>query len=207
MSFFTPLGEGGKLAKQRPPRSYYPRRWPRRIGILTAAVLTLAAAGFGVWRLAGLGERDGHTDAYSCPPLRAASEIPPPAKKIKINVYNATPEAGLAAVVADELARRGFQVLGVANDPLARYVPEPFELRGGPKAARQLEVLAAHAPGAVIKTDSKRKDSTVDVVVGDGFTRLANVDQAATVLSGSLAPAGIWCPGFETASPDATAPS
>lgn len=202
MSFFTPLGEGGKLARQSLPRSYYARRWPKRLAAVAVGVVVLAGALVGLWRLTGLGDaRDGHADAYSCPAPRPASLRPPAVTSVKVNVYNATPESGLAAVVADELAKRGFTVVSVGNDPLAQYVSEPFEIRAGPQGARQRDVVAAHAPGAVVKTDEKRKDAMVDLVIGDGFTRLAEVDQAQTALSGPQAPAGIYCPGLETPSP------
>lgn len=201
MSFFTPIGDGGKAVKERLPKSFYAPRRPRRLAVLGGCALLVGLAGILVWQLTGFGAAsNGNADSYSCPDPRPDSERPPAAKTVKINVYNATPEAGLASVVADEMRRRGFTVLAVANDPLARYVPEPFELRAGPKGARQLQVVAAHAPGAVVVTDSKRKDASVDLVVGDGFTRLANVDQAQTSLSGPQGPPGIYCPGLEVPS-------
>ncbi|MCI0689985.1 MAG: LytR C-terminal domain-containing protein [Sporichthyaceae bacterium] len=206
MSFFTPLGEGGKLVQKRAPRSYYRSPWPRRILLLTLATIGLSAVTLGMWRLTGFNlDRNGHADSFACPDPQPASELPPVASKVKVNVYNGTPESGLASVVAEEMARRGFQVLGIANDPLASYVPEPFELRAGPKGAKQLEVVAAHAPGGVVVTDRKRKDATVDLVVGDGFTRLADPEKAITALSGPQGPPGIWCPGMVEPSPVPTA--
>ncbi|WP_197676055.1 LytR C-terminal domain-containing protein [Micromonospora auratinigra] len=117
-------------------------------------------------------------------------------KDIKINVYNGTDEAGLAGTVADDFRNRKFQVKKEGNAPKA--VDEVAVLRFGPKAVGSAHLLKAYfLDNAKPEFDIKRKDDTVDVVLGNGFQQLATtteVNQSLGDLGSPVAPAGT-CPG------------
>lgn len=104
----------------------------------------------------------------AAPPQQAVKLTP---DKVVVNVYNATTRAGLAGTVATELRRRGFKVNQVDNDPLDRRIPGLAELRRGPAGEAAAAVVLPHlgAPTAVV---DRRRDATVDVVVGARFTAL-----------------------------------
>ena len=89
-----------------------------------------------------------------------------------VNVYNATSKEGLAGRTATELRRRGFTVGKVANDPLGRSV-KAAEVRFGPGGKSRAELVAPLGGKGTTKVADKRKDTTVDLVLGAGFTTLA----------------------------------
>jgi hypothetical protein len=91
-----------------------------------------------------------------------------------LNVFNATDRDDLAADTAALLKQRGFAVDQVTNDPLRSDLAIPAQVRGAQANMDELREVAAEVPGAQIVTDD-RHDSSVDLVLGAGFTALARV--------------------------------
>ncbi|TWH69036.1 LytR cell envelope-related transcriptional attenuator [Micromonospora olivasterospora] len=116
-------------------------------------------------------------------------------KDVKINVYNATDQVGLAASVADDFRNRKFQVKKTATE--AKQVDEVAILRYGPKGVGSAHLLRAFfLDNATPVYDAARKDDTVDVVLGNGFQQLATtteVNQSLGDLGSPDLPAGA-CP-------------
>lgn len=116
-------------------------------------------------------------------------------KDVKINVLNATDEAGRAASVADDFRNRKFQVKKVGNAP--KGIDEVAVLRYGPKGVGSAHLLRAYfLDNAKTDYDPKRTDDTVDVVLGDAFQQLATtteVNQSLGDLGSPIAPPGS-CP-------------
>ncbi|MEU4675794.1 LytR C-terminal domain-containing protein [Micromonospora sp. NPDC023737] len=115
--------------------------------------------------------------------------------EVKINVLNATDEAGRASSVADDFRNRKFQVKKVGNAP--KGVDEVAVLRYGPKGVGSAHLLRAYfLDNAETEYDPKRTDDTVDVVLGDAFQQLATtteVNQSLGDLGSPIAPPGS-CP-------------
>ncbi|HEX6969623.1 MAG TPA: LytR C-terminal domain-containing protein [Micromonosporaceae bacterium] len=115
-------------------------------------------------------------------------------KDIKINVYNATTEIGLAENVAANFANRDFQVVEKGNDPLKKKVEGVAELRYGPKAVGAAHVLRAYfLDTAEPVYDPERDNDVVDVVLGENFKQLATtteVNQALVELQSPVLPPG-----------------
>ncbi|MFG2055100.1 LytR C-terminal domain-containing protein [Micromonospora sp. NPDC048930] len=116
-------------------------------------------------------------------------------KDVKINVYNGTDEVGLASSVADDFRNRKFQVKKEGNAPKA--VDEVAVLRFGPKGVGSAHLLRAYfLDNADPQFDPKRKDDTVDVILGNSFQQLATtteVNQSLGDLGSPEAPPGT-CP-------------
>jgi hypothetical protein len=116
-------------------------------------------------------------------------------KDVKINVLNATDEVGRAGDVADDFRNRKFQVKKVDNAP--KGVDGIAVLRYGPKGVGSAHLLRAYfLNNADQQYDAKRKDDTVDVVLGNGFQQLATtteVNQSLGDLGAPIAPPGS-CP-------------
>ncbi|WP_176730796.1 LytR C-terminal domain-containing protein [Micromonospora mirobrigensis] len=116
-------------------------------------------------------------------------------KDVRINVYNATNQPGRAADVADDFRNRKFQVKKVDN--AKQRLDDVAVLRYGPKGVGSAQLLRAYFLDNVTpKLDMKRKDDTVDVILGSGFQQLATtteVNQALGDLGTPDLPAGT-CP-------------
>ncbi|MFI9531493.1 MULTISPECIES: LytR C-terminal domain-containing protein [Micromonospora] len=118
------------------------------------------------------------------------------AKDVKINVLNATDEAGRATSTADDFRNRKFQVKKVADEK-KKGLEEIAVLRYGPKGVGSAHLLRAYfLNNADTAYDPKRTDDTVDVVLGNGFQQLATlteVNQSLGDLGSPVAPPGS-CP-------------
>ncbi|WP_176732009.1 LytR C-terminal domain-containing protein [Micromonospora rhizosphaerae] len=134
--------------------------------------------------------------AESCPDgwPRADVTLREP-KDVKINVFNATDEPGLAGSVADDFRNRKFQVKKEGN--AKKGVEDVAVLRYGPKGVGSAHLLRAYfLNNADQEYDPKRTDDTVDVVLGNGFQQLATtteVNQSLGDLGSPVAPPGS-CP-------------
>jgi len=176
MSMFTPPGVGGRRPVRRSRRGSH-------LGILLLVlVLTAALAGAGWW----LTQRDDDEPAAAktrptCPEPSPAPTVVAP-KAVTVNVYNATKRRGLAGTVATELRKRGFRVGEVDNDPLERKVTGAAEVRSSTQGVDAARTVIAQV-GTVVAIPDQRTDTTVDLVLGAGFTALQSRADAAAALS------------------------
>lgn len=92
--------------------------------------------------------------------------------QVQVTVLNGSTRSGLASTVADLLAERGFDVLGVGNDTRAPIDPL---ISFGPEGIAQAYTLLAHYPTARLVLDA-RVDGTVDLTVPQSFEELEPVD-------------------------------
>ncbi|MGW5848013.1 LytR C-terminal domain-containing protein [Streptomyces sp. NPDC055254] len=220
MSMLTPPGMGGKY---RVTGAAYPRmsrkRSRRRIVFaVLGSVLALALLGYGALQLIDVFRGDSPkrttaAGAKDCPtpaanaavkggpaaastPPKPAVVLPKPGD-ITVNVYNATPRAGLAKAVGDELRNRGFLIGNVGNAPadFDKKVPGTGILLGSPatdKAA--FSVLGTQLPGTAQQTDT-REGADIDLILGDAFKELSTKEDAdkALALLANPVPAPATC--------------
>jgi hypothetical protein len=156
--------------------------------IAIVSVLTVSALVF--VGLAVSRDRQTHNQiTLGCPKgkVPANLKLPDDAKDLKVNVYNATDEAGLAGEVADDLRGRKFTVGKIGNDPAGKIVETVAVLRYGPNVVGAAWVVNAHFLNkATLEFDIKRTDDTIDILLGTQFRKLAT----ATEMRQSLSQAG-----------------
>ena len=187
MSMFTPRGEGARPLRQRRGRG-----GGRRVAAVTVTVLLLVTLAVLAWQSTRGDDPDVRaTPEPTCPtPATLAPALAP--AKVRVNIYNATDRRGLAAKVAGQLDRRGFDVRKVDNDPLGRTVTGAGEVRHGDDGAAAARTVAAQV-GPVVSVPDGRPGGSVDLVVGTGFTALVAPAEAAAVLSPSPSPTPAGC--------------
>jgi hypothetical protein len=133
------------------------------------------------------------TKAKGCPDgyVLANIRLPEP-KEVKISVFNATNEPGLARGVADDFANRKFVVVKAGNSPKA--VKGVAVLRYGPKAVGAAHLLRAYfLDQAATEFDRNRQDDVVDVVIGPEFQQIGTtteVNQSLAALGNPALPDG-----------------
>jgi hypothetical protein len=166
--------EGPDDADARDPHRRRRRR--ERITILVVGLFVIAAgigaAGvyLGRFELPG-GSAEPTPTPTPCVSVAAAKTKPLNPRTIKVNVYNATSRAGLAASTAAAMRKRQFAVAKVANDPAKAKVSGVGIVRHGAKASAAAALVAAQLPGAKLVRD-KRTSAVVDLVVGQKFKAL-----------------------------------
>ncbi|RSS81325.1 LytR C-terminal domain-containing protein [Streptomyces sp. WAC06614] len=207
MSMLTPPGMGGKyrVTGAAYPRMRRPRRRRRLVFAALGAVFALALLGYGTLQLIDVfrgdhGGRAGAAGAKDCVTKQKAAKgepaaasaapavaLPQPAQ-ITVNVYNATPRAGLAKAVGEELKKRGFTVANVGNAPadFDKKVTGTGILLGSPKTDKAVySVLGTQLAGVTQQADA-REGADVDLILGDAFKELspqADADKALAVLA------------------------
>ncbi len=187
MTMFTPAGVGGGRSYRQRGR----RRGRRTVAVLLTVLLLAGAAGAWWW----LDKRED--DAVAAEPTATCPPVVPPPKTVRprdiqVNVYNATQRRGLAARVAGELRKRRFQIGKVENDPLSRKVTGIAEIRSSPRGAGAARTVSAQA-GKVVAVPDRRKDASVDFVIGAAFRRLQTPAQAAAALVPTPSPRPSGC--------------
>ncbi|MFD3696620.1 LytR C-terminal domain-containing protein [Streptomyces sp. NPDC058646] len=208
MSMLTPPGMGGKY---RVTGAAYPRlsrkRSRRRIVFaVLGSVLALALLGYGALQLIDVfqgdnAKRNTASGTKDCPtgaaqpaakggPAAASASAAPAVTlplpgDITVNVYNATPRAGLAKAVGDELRKRGFVVGNVGNAPadFDKKVPGTAILLGSAATDKAVfSVLGTQLPGTTQQTDT-REGADVDLILGDAFKELSTKEDADKALA------------------------
>ncbi|WP_327284210.1 MULTISPECIES: LytR C-terminal domain-containing protein [unclassified Streptomyces] len=204
MSMLTPPGMGGKyrVTGAAYPRMSRPRRRRRIVFTVLGAVLGLALLGYGslqlmnVFRGESASGKHQSAAAKDCatPKPRAGAEAAPAAAtaaakpavalpqpgEITVNVYNATPRAGLAKAVGDELQKRGFTIGKVGNAPadFDKKVPGTGILLGSPKTDKAaFSVLGTQLEGDTQQVDA-RESADIDLILGDAFKDLSPKEAA-----------------------------
>ena len=151
--------------QDRAPSAFRVRRQRRSTVVVIVLLLGLAAAFY-------------YASTYfseTAPQPVPCTTVPPvvtlkPAD-VSLNVYNATNRSGLAGATAKAAAQRGFKVKKIANDPKKASIKQTAQIRYGPSGAASARVVQARVPGSVLVND-KRKDDTVDLVLGKGWKKL-----------------------------------
>ncbi|MER6449395.1 hypothetical protein DEJ51_15770 [Streptomyces venezuelae] len=223
MSMLTPPGMGGKyrVTGAAYPRMSRKRSRTRIVLAVLGSILALALVGYGALQLIDVFRGDspkrntaaGAKDCPTTPPGTAAKGGPdaastasaaakpavvlPPPGDIAVNVYNATPRAGLAKAVGDELAKRGFVIGKVGNAPadFDKKVPGTGILLGAPTTDKAVfAVLGTQLAGTTQQTDT-RETADVDLILGDAFKELSTKEDAdkALALLANPAPAPKKC--------------
>ncbi|MFJ6047175.1 LytR C-terminal domain-containing protein [Streptomyces sp. NPDC092307] len=211
MSMLTPPGMGGKyrVTGAAYPRMSRKRSRTRIVLAVLGSILALALVGYGALQLIDVFRGDspkrntaaGAKDCPTTPPGTAAKGGPgaastasaaakpavvlPPPGEITVNVYNATPRAGLAKAVGDELAKRGFVIGNVGNAPATfdKKVPGTGILLGSPTTDKAVfSVLGTQLAGTTQQTDT-RETADVDLILGDAFTELSTKEDADKALA------------------------
>jgi len=149
----------------------------RRRAIVTLLVVALAL--FGAFWFAWSYWKKPSTPSAGPTPTCTTSK--PAAKPVKVNVYNATTREGLAASTAATLQKRGYVIGTVANDPLRKTIKGTAEIRYG-KTGATVAVPVLALVTKPVKVVDKRKDTSVDVVLGNGFKTLAAAPTATATL-------------------------
>jgi hypothetical protein len=122
--------------------------------------------------------------------------VPQPST-ITVNVYNATDRVGLASQTAALLKKRGFVIGTIGNAPAAlqHKVLGTAQVTGNSAAAASMTVVGSEVVGAKPTTDL-RKTSTVDLVLGNGFSgALATPLQSTQTLALAAKPLAAPSPG------------
>jgi hypothetical protein len=192
---FTPPGVGGRKPVRRGARRSRP-------GVLLLAVVVTAALVAGAWWWQSRRTEAEFTSgpAVICPSPSPTPTVVPIAA-VKVNVYNATEQRGLASQVATQLRKRGFTVKKVDNDPLGRTVTGAAEVRSSARGAGAARTVTAQvapagqvgAAPAVTAVPDQRKDATVDLVIGAAWHGLRPPADAAAALSPTPRPVPSGC--------------
>lgn len=204
MSMLTPPGMGGKykVTGAAYPRMTRPRRRRRIVLVVLGSIIGLALIAYGAVQLIDVfgGDADKRKTAAAAKDCAtpapkagsAASAAPkvvlPPPGGITVNVYNATPRAGLAKAVGDELKSRGFAIGKVGNAPadFDKKVPGAGILVGSPQTDKAaFSVLGTNLAGSTQQTDA-RETADIDLILGDAFKELtpkADADKALAALA------------------------
>lgn len=202
MSMLTPPGMGGqyRIRGDKYPRMRRPRRRGKLVTLAIASVAALGVAGWGTLQLldvftggdtpaSAVGVKaDCATGASPSPSPSPRAALPEPGH-ITVNVLNATTRSGLARKTADELRKRGFRIgdVGNATEEYDKSVRGTGVLLGPTSALKtSLPVLGTQLADAERRTEASREDGAIDLIIGDGFTRLTaepDADQALSVLN------------------------
>ncbi|MEI2766500.1 MAG: LytR C-terminal domain-containing protein [Dermatophilaceae bacterium] len=143
----------------------------RRTAITLAVVAVVLAGAFYYAQSYWNRSASTPTSAASCTPTPGAGGQLAPGQ-VTVNVLNATKRSGLAGATAKIVKERGFVVGRIENDPLKKAVPQPAEVRYGPAGEASATLVLGLVAGAVPLPDT-RADASVDLVLGEGFTALA----------------------------------
>ena len=142
--------------------TYRVRRQRRSTIVIVIVVLSLAGAFYyasSYWRASE--PKPGPCTTEPIPDVLEPADV-------SVNVYNATSRKGLAAAIAKEARKRGFQVKSVANDPKDKTIKGVAEIRFGPEGKASAALLRKHVPKAALVAD-KRQGDTVDLVAGNAW--------------------------------------
>ena len=123
-----------------------------------------------------------HSDKSTCLPERV---LAPSRNSFKLTVLNAAETAGEAAGVAQELTKRGLDVVGYSNAPEGVYIKRAAMVYHGPEGLDQALVVAAQIPGSRVYDDG-RAGPSVEAVLGYGFKGLVTIPPAPPPLPSEI---------------------
>lgn len=166
------------------PRAIRTRRLKRRHTIVLTAVVSTLMLAFvyaAVYYSGGV-RPTAEAAGQACHPV----SVPAPAPaSFRLNVYNNSDQVGLARTTAKALARRGYRIGAVANDPSEAPVRTPAEVRFGDKGSDAALMVAAMVPNTRMVHDP-RTDNSVDLALGPDFHGLTKAPPAPLPAPGKV---------------------
>jgi hypothetical protein len=178
----------GPHGSGRAPLTPAQRRARRQaITLIVVCALLLVSFLFAAAYYGGWFDKPKNTAAPTPCRTAPASTLKP--SQVKVNVYNASKRNGLARKVAGEMKDRGFVVGTIANDPLHHTVTTTGEVRYGPKGKAGAQLVSSEVPGSKTVVD-KRKDASVDLVLGSTYVDLTATASPTTGTSPTCTPTG-----------------
>ncbi|UEJ84138.1 LytR C-terminal domain-containing protein [Brachybacterium halotolerans subsp. kimchii] len=205
-----PYGRSNDDVRRRDQR----RRRQRRVRITQLVVFSLAMIGMICALTFAFTQLTADDDVVAAGPSDAGADVatgkdgvhcpdpgakPAKPKKVEVSVLNGTSRSGLAASVSETLADRGFSTGKAGNTKAASG---SVTIVYGPAGYLQASAVAAEFSKPALKLDD-REDTTVDVLVGDGFKDVVDEDVAAKTLKKAVKmPAG--CSGAEDSQDSST---
>lgn len=167
-------------------------RLARVRALIIIGTLALVATATVAWAIMN----DSQADLAGCKP----GEIPvnlamPKPQDVEVRVYNATKEPGLASQVKADLEEYGYKVVET-DDKDVEGLTASARIVYGPNSLGAGHVLSAYFLNAERKFDPERDDTSVEVIIGEGF-RQVNTESEKVQSLGEIgrptAPAGT-CP-------------
>lgn len=152
------------------PRRRHNVRGP--VTLLFLVAVLAGAAWFG-WKTVLTGATAGAGPTCTTPHPGTTQEAV--AKDVTVNVFNAGNREGMATRTAKDLERRGFTVGTVGNEPTGTRASktDSAAVRGRDKTAPEVALVAAQLRGKHPELIADgREDTSVDLVLGDGFRGL-----------------------------------
>ncbi|MGI5376595.1 LytR C-terminal domain-containing protein [Streptomyces sp. CA-251387] len=192
------MGGQYRIRGNKYPRMRRPRRRGRLVVMAVASVAVLGMMGWGTLQLIDVFTGNGRkasavgpkSDCSTGATPSATAKVPlPKPGGITVNVFNATTRSGLAKQTADELKKRGFKIgdVGNATEKFDKKVKGTGLLLGPASSENtSLPVLATQLASAEHRTDAARKNTSVDLILGNAFkalTKKADADKALAALS------------------------
>jgi hypothetical protein len=168
--------------QQRPERPPVRARSGRRPIPPLVFLLVLALAALGVWWnvLKQDAERQAAAAAVCSSAAAAIPSLDP--GTVTVRVLNASDTKGRAGQIAEALENRGFIISEVGNDDVNREVTGVGEVRYGKLGVDAARFLTLQQPDVDLVQDT-RSTTTVDMVIGPEFGRLASPESIAKALS------------------------
>jgi hypothetical protein len=177
----------GDLAPMRKHRRYgrHRSRWP--VVLVVLAVAAVAAVAYALQQRTDDG-RGGTAAPLVCatvspapkvsaaPAKVAALRLPAPGQ-VRLRLLNGTPRDGLARVVANELAKRGFRVSATGNAP--RALVGASRVYYGPTGRPAALLVSAHVLGSSVVPVPSAAKGAIDVVLGSTFARLRTLPETS----------------------------
>lgn len=153
----------------------------RRRTAITLGIVALVLAGAFYYASSYWNAGPSSTASATCTPTASGSPAP---AQVTVNIFNATKRSGLAGSTAKLVKERGFVLGSVQNDPARKAIAQSAEVRYGPNGEAGAQLVIALVAGSVPIQDS-RADASVDLVLGDGFTALAEPTAPVPAPAGS----------------------
>lgn len=158
------------------PRAIRTRRLKRRHTIVLTLVLTMMMVAFlyAATYYTGWVRPTAEAAGANCHQVKVPAPRP---ASFRLNVYNNSDKVGLARTTSKALARRGYRIGTVANDPSQAPVRAPAEVRFGDKGYDAALMVAAMIPDTRMVHDPRR-DTSVDLALGPDFRGLTKAPPA-----------------------------
>lgn len=152
------------------------------------SLLAIVLIGIGVYAVGELGEKTadpGVINPKSFGPEAVTLTCPEPGAvplspaEVTVTVLNGTSRSGLAGGVAEDLAERGYLIEGTGN---TRQATGEATIVHGPDGYLAAQAVKAQVQGSQLRLEEQREGTTVDLLLGKGFTGLGEESAAAAAL-------------------------